>query len=98
MLHSKFIVLAFVILNSLNFQTGSNDHVKEKISTPVVIKYAFMPKDNVLVCISKTSHRYHLGMCKGMKACTHEKKWVTKSQAQSTGKTLCGFCAKGQYD
>jgi hypothetical protein len=48
--------------------------------------------DTVIVCISKTSYKYHARSCKGVKACTHEIKKVSIAEAREMGKTPCGFC------
>jgi len=45
----------------------------------------------VLVCISNTAHRYHSHYCRGLKECTHEVKEVTIDEAESMGRTPCGF-------
>jgi hypothetical protein len=50
--------------------------------------------ETVFICVSKTSHRYHNSMCKGMKSCTHEKRRVPLNEAINMGKTPCSFFYK----
>lgn len=51
-------------------------------------------QDNVLICVSNNSHRYHRKMCVGMQNCKHEKKWISLSDAIQLGRTKCGHCWK----
>ena len=48
----------------------------------------------VWICTGKYSKRYHAleNGCKGMKSCKGEKYQVTREEAESLGKTPCGFC------
>ena len=49
-------------------------------------------ENTVMICFSRTSYKYHNKQCKGMRACTHKIETVTIEEAQSMGKTPCGFC------
>jgi hypothetical protein len=48
--------------------------------------------DSVIICISRTSYKYHARKCQGVRSCTHEIKKVTLEEAKNLGKTPCGFC------
>ena len=48
--------------------------------------------DTVIICVSRTSHKYHARSCKGVKSCTHELKQVSVAEAKQMGKSPCGFC------
>lgn len=97
MLYSKFLAIIFIAICSVNNPSGTSIPVKDYPIPQSETIHNHSQNDKVLICISKTSYRYHLGMCRGMKACTHETKWVNKSQAVNMNKTLCGYCANGQY-
>lgn len=72
------MVLAILLLANSCGQ-GNSDGAKED-------------ENQVLVCISSTSHRYHTHYCRGLKECTHEVKEVTLEEAKSMGRTPCGYC------
>lgn len=48
--------------------------------------------DSVIICISKTSFKYHARKCQGVRACTHELKNVSLAEARNLGRTACGYC------
>jgi hypothetical protein len=54
--------------------------------------YSCSTDNTVMICVSRTSFKYHSKQCKGMRACTHEIEKVTIAEAEAMGKTPCGFC------
>lgn len=67
----------------------------------IIMLLALMPNpkdDYVLICVSPTAHAYHKKYenkseyCKGLKACTHEIRKITKADALDMNRTPCGFC------
>jgi uncharacterized protein YgiM (DUF1202 family) len=46
----------------------------------------------VLICVSKSAYAYHKAYCSGLKRCTHTVKELTKSEAQSIGRSPCKIC------
>jgi hypothetical protein len=46
----------------------------------------------VLICISKTAHAYHKGMCSGLNRCTHSIQEITEPEAIRLKKDPCNFC------
>lgn len=49
-------------------------------------------QSDVYICASKGAKKYHLSKtCRGLSNCKHQKKVVTKKEAESLGLTLCGW-------
>ncbi len=48
----------------------------------------------VLICKSKTAHKYHSHYCRGLKRCTHSVVKVTIKEAVELGYSACGYCYK----
>jgi len=98
MLNSLIYSIAILFLSALNYEPHFSQIPEYNNLIPGTIIEEKKQNEKVLICISNTSYRYHLGMCKGMNACSHERKWLNKSLAINMGKTFCGFCARGQYE
>lgn len=58
----------------------------------LTITLSFTLSSEVYICDSTGAKKYHYSStCRGLNACKHQIVKITKGQAESRGRTLCGW-------
>lgn len=57
-----------------------------------IVLTSYNSDTEVFICDSKTAKKYHYDEnCRGLGSCKHDIKRVKLSEAEKTGRTLCGW-------